>query len=205
MSFLKNGYEIVKKAISIEHANCCALEFQLFHDFLNYTNKEILSKNADDGQVKNAFTWYSPFFGEALLIHLKSKIEDITNTKLLPCYSYGRIYYPGCIMNKHKDRPSCEISASLTLETIGESWPIHFTDLNNSDIELKIDPGDMVVYQGTKLYHWREMMKHENTKMQTQVFLHYVNANGPYKNHVYDTRPFLGFSSDFKNSRVLDL
>ena len=34
--------------------------------------------------------------------------------------------------------------------------------------------------------HWREPFTY------LQSFLHYVNANGPYKDFLYDKRPYLG-------------
>ena len=43
-------------------------------------------------------------------------MEKETNLKLKPIYSYTRIYLGGAELKKHVDRPSCEISASITLK-----------------------------------------------------------------------------------------
>ena len=46
--------------------------------------------------------------------------------------------------------------------------------------------GDAVVYKGCELYHWRE--KYIEGQWQAQVFLHYVDANGPHAQEKYDRR-----------------
>ena len=51
----------------------------------------------------------------------------------------------------------------------------------------------MIVYNGTELNHWREEFQ---GKEHTQAFLHYVDANGEYKDFKYDKRPMLGLPSD---------
>ena len=49
-------------------------------------------------------------------------IEKHSGRKLLPTYSYMRIYKKGDVLADHRDRESCEISATLNLS--GEKWPI---------------------------------------------------------------------------------
>ena len=44
------------------------------------------------------------------------KIEEITGMKLAPSYTYYRMYLNGAILKRHKDRPSCEISATVCLD-----------------------------------------------------------------------------------------
>jgi hypothetical protein len=50
-------------------------------------------------------------------------MEKQTGLKLIPTYSYARIYKKGDILHRHKDRFSCEISTTLNLG--GDSWPIY--------------------------------------------------------------------------------
>ena len=47
----------------------------------------------------------------------------------------------------------------------------------------------MVVYHGTELEHWREKF---DGNTQTQLFMHYVDADGEYKDRLFDGRPNLG-------------
>jgi hypothetical protein len=55
-------------------------------------------------------------------------------------------------------------------------------------VELKLNPGDLCLYRGCDLYHWRPPFEN---KWYLQAFLHYVDGNGTYKDQLYDGRPFL--------------
>jgi hypothetical protein len=50
----------------------------------------------------------------------------------------------------------------------------------------RCEPGDMVVYRGIEIEHWREPFDAEEGSYQVQVFLHYVDANGGLKHLKYD-------------------
>ena len=53
-----------------------------------------------------------------------------------------------------------------------------------------LKPGDMIIYSGCELEHWREPFK---GNLCGQVFLHYNHANGPFaKTNLFDKRPLLG-------------
>jgi hypothetical protein len=133
---------------------------------------------------KNCWPVYGASATEGLLLSLLPTIEQITGKKLFPTYSYARIYWPGGKMWKHRDRPSCEFSASICISTKGDPWPILF-----DGVEVVLNPGDMVVYKGMELLHWRE----EYTGIeQIQTFLHYVDQNGPHASYKFDQRKMLG-------------
>jgi hypothetical protein len=131
-------------------------------------------------------------------------MKQQTNLNLIPTYSYARIYEKGSILKRHKDRPSCEISTTLNLG--GDAWPIFIdpTGSNNvideyknimkpnapAGIKVDLEPGDMLVYSGCELEHWREEF---TGNICAQVFLHYNHVNGQFKdNNLYDKRPLLG-------------
>ena len=57
--------------------------------------------------------------------------------------------------------------------------------------------GDMLVYRGCDLEHWREAFEGENCG---QVFLHYNDASKKDADkNKFDGRPFLGLPAWFKN------
>lgn len=118
---------------------------------------------------------------ETLLKIKKPLVEEITGLQLYPTYSFARIYKTGNELKKHKDRPSCEISVTLKLGDTGNyNWPIC---IDNNKIELAT--GDAVIYRGCDIEHWRE--KHDFTNyFLGQVFLHYVDRDGPNCNFKYD-------------------
>ena len=147
---------------------------------------------------------------ETLLTKLLPKVSKITGLKLTPNYSYARIYKKGDVLHRHKDRFSCEVSTTLFLG--GDNWPIFIdpTGSNNvmdpgkntikpdapKGVQVNLNPGDMLVYSGCDLEHWREAF---DGKDCGQVFLHYNNTETPGADkNLYDKRPHLGLTSDFK-------
>ena len=52
------------------------------------------------------------------------------------------------------------------------------------------------MYRGCELNHWRPPYKGQ---WQVQVFFHFVDANGPYKDHAMDGRQSLGTQKGQEN------
>ena len=70
-------------------------------------------------------------------------------------------------------------------------------DRNKKGKEIFMEPGDMIIYRGCKIEHWREKFKGTNL---SQVFLHFNDGEGPYKDYCkYDGRPMLGLPHDYKD------
>ena len=130
---------------------------------------------------------------DSLLEQLLPHFETASGLKLFPTYSYARLYAPDDELKVHRDRPACEISATLTLGFEGEQWAIFMGDNEDkSNTEpIMMEVGDAVLYRGMDKYHWREQFK---GKWQAQVFLHYVDQDGPHAEWKYDKRESLGVS-----------
>lgn len=122
--------------------------------------------------------WYNDSLMNALL-HIKLPlIEKESNLKLFPTYAYWRYYIFGGTLKKHLDRPACEVSVTACIQK-HDSWPIV---IEGTSFEL--EEGDAVLYAGCDQKHWRpNVYKGEG---MAQVFLHYVNQNGPFTHHAYD-------------------
>ncbi len=155
MSFQKNKYQIIKNAISYDLANFIFNYFLLKRDAVNYLYKNNIVAETpmlgtwEDPQVPNVYSHYGDFAMETLLMKVMPIMKQQTNLDLIPTYSYARVYEKGSILHKHKDRPSCEISTTLNLG--GDPWPIFL-----EGIKVDLTPGDMLVYSGCELEHWRE-------------------------------------------------
>jgi len=121
---------------------------------------------------------------ETTMMMSKKNMEEITGKKLLPTYTFWRMYTQFSELKKHKDRPSCEISVTINLGSDGTKWPIY---MDGTPVEL--EPGDGVVYLGCELEHYREEFQGD---WCSQVFMHYVDAEGPYKEFYLDKRFCLG-------------
>lgn len=143
-----------------------------------------------DGTAPGAMSSAGDVFMDALLMDLLPFAEDVSRAKLFPTYSYFRVYSRGDLLDKHTDRPSCEISLSLCLGYEAKRpWPLMVEGpAGASSVELAA--GDALLYRGIECPHWREPMDGEHT---AQVFLHYVDQNGPYAEWKYDKRPALSF------------
>ena len=138
---------------------------------------------------------------ETLLEKVKPTMEKHTGLKLSPTYSYARIYKNGDVLARHKDRYSCEISTTLNLG--GDKWPIYLdptSKTGQAGIKVDLEPGDMLIYSGCELEHWREEFKGKDCG---QVFLHYNKSSSKKaKENLYDKRPFLGLPNWFKGVKL---
>jgi hypothetical protein len=159
--------------------------------------KRLVSENKTikDVQCPKSQAIHGTVTFDKLLEDLTPHFEAASGLKLFPTYSYARFYNAQDEELKlHRDRPACEISATLTLDFEGDVWPIFMganEDKSNAT-EVKMEIGDAVMYRGCDIYHWREAYK--EGKWQAQVFLHYVDQNGPHAEWKYDKRESLGLS-----------
>jgi hypothetical protein len=141
-----------------------------------------------DAQVPDAWSAHGDLFMDGLLLDTLPLAEEVTQAKLFPTYSYFRVYKNGDVLDKHKDRPSCEISLSLCLGYEAEMpWPI-WIEGPAGVASIELQPGDALFYRGIECSHRREPMVGERA---VQVFLHYVDQNGPYAQWKFDKRPSL--------------
>ena len=183
------NYKVVKEAISFELANFLYNYFLLKREAVDYmysnnwTYDNGILGTWKDQQIPNTYSIYGDPVFDTLLMKVLPVMQRETGLDVIPTYSYARIYKKGDILKRHKDRPSCEISTTLNLG--GDPWPIF---LEGKQVDL--DVGDMLIYEGCKLEHWRDKFEGENCG---QVFLHYNDANGQFKDiNIFDGRDKLG-------------
>ena len=199
MSYKKNSYLVVKNAIPIDVANFVYDYFNMKRrTYYTLKNTSYISKfDADwgehDKQVPNAYAHYADMAMETILDLLTPKMSKLTKLNLTPTYSYARIYAKGDILHPHTDRYSCEVSTTLNLG--GDMWPIWLVDKNGKHKEIKLNPSDMLIYNGCELKHWRDEFKGD---ICSQVFLHYNIKNYKGNSNLYDQRLHLGLPSGFK-------
>ena len=210
MIFQYKKYQVIKNAISYELANFIFNYFLLKRDAVKFLyEKNITYDNGllgtwTDQQVPNTYSCYADPVMETLMMKVLPKMQQETGLQLIPTYSYARLYKKGDILKRHKDRPSCEISTTLNLG--GDPWSI-FIDGTGADTVINeyknihkpnapkgtkvlLEVGDMLVYSGCELEHWREPFEGDTCG---QVFLHYNHVNGPFASkNKFDGRPMLG-------------
>ena len=128
-------------------------------------------------------------------------IENILQIDLFPTYYYERCYWKGSVLERHTDRPACEISISIQVSSNTKPWPIFFKKPNGEESSVTMNDGDGVIYKGIEIEHWRnrldskynrfqryikKLRKIEDDTYHHQVFFHYVKAQGNYVHHAYD-------------------
>ena len=202
-NFKKNKYQVIKKAITRKMANFIYDYFSLKRKVVKkFLDEKFISPFAaewggwEDEQVPNTYTHYADIVMETLLEKVRPVMEKETGLKLIPTYSYARLYKKGDVLKRHKDRFSCEISTTMFLG--GDKWDIYLEPSGKEGrkgIKIDLKPGDMLIYRGCELEHWREIFQGENC---AQVFLHYNEINSKTIENKFDTRPFLGLPSWFK-------
>jgi len=204
MSFKKNKYAVMKKVISREIADFAFAYFLNKRKVARFLfDQKYISPFTDywgvwnDTQIPNTYSHYADLVMETLLQKVQPLMEKYTGLKLSPTYSYARIYKKGDILARHKDRFSCEISTTLNLG--GDHWPIYLEPSGRkgqAGIKVDLEPGDMLIYSGCDLEHWREELTGKNC---AQVFLHY-NKKGSKKakENEFDKRPFVGLPAWYK-------
>ena len=209
--FKDKKYIVIRNAISYELANFAYNYLLLKREAVawmyqnNYISKFTPGHGTwEDKQIPNTYSIYGDSFMETLMMKVLPIMQQRTYMNLIPCYTYTRVYKKGDILKRHSDRPSCEISTTLHLG--GDPWPIFLDPTGQKTvideekqiikpnapkgISIDLDVGDMLVYSGCELEHWREPFE---GKTCAQVFLHYNNIDGPFcTQNKFDKRPLLG-------------
>ena len=216
--FKKNKYAIIREAISKDLAifvmNYFLMQKQVYDTcratrYLSPFETIIGYYERKNEQIPNTYAQYANMAMETLMLKCQPIMEKTTGLKLAPNYTYARIYKKGDELKRHKDRFSCEISTTMNLG--GDPWPIYLSPNENvgapdgkkitaaskaKGIKVDLKPGDMLVYRGIELEHWREKFK---GKKCVQVFFHYNNRETPgAKKNIFDKRPHLGLPSWFR-------
>ena len=201
--FEENGYVIIKNFIKSEMS-------ELLYEYTKLKSRRALLKEAknpdlyyryidgdfEDPQAPGACSLYGDPIMDALLQKSKNFISGVIQIDLIPTYSYWRLYVTNNVLEKHKDRPSCEYSTTLCLgydaSNITDTkynWPIYIKSYNGEIKSVELNAGDMVIYKGCDVEHWRNAYKGLN---HSQVFMHYNKKNGEHSESLNDGRDFLG-------------
>jgi hypothetical protein len=226
MSFKTKKYVVAKQVISKELSSFLYNYFLMkrqvaktLFETRSIAPSEKMHGTWKEQQVPGTYSHYADIAMETLLLMLKPLMEKHTGVKLIENYSYARIYKKGDVLDKHKDRFSCEFSTTLNLG--GDPWSIyvnpnekeganvvikekgieqkHYNPSKSKGVAIDLNPGDMLIYRGDLLEHWRNEFKGDNC---AQVFLHYTNANTPgAHDNIFDTRAHLGLPDFLKKPR----
>ena len=210
--FKQNNYIIIENFMTEHMAHICyeyVKNKTIWADYIKFVHKEeyknIYIGQFDDPQALDAYSCYGDLLFDTILYQATGKMQEFTGLELVPQYSYFRLYQKNNDLEIHKDRPSCEISTTLCLgwdssnvEDKNYNWPIYLKNDNNNQIAAHLKTGDMLIYKGDKLEHWRNRYEGLN---HAQVFLHYNDKNGKYGDQYLDGRNILGLDAKHKTNK----
>lgn len=192
MTFSKNKYKIVRNFLDKGLVAFLQNYTKLFEDRM-YKENPITKENPypyQDETVDKCFSWYGGFHTDSLLMSYRDKVAKIIKKDLVESYSFHRTYYHGSKLIPHIDRKSCEYSVTVCINKENIDWPLYLHTLQNEILSIELNDGDALIYQGTKMQHWRNEYF---GKQHTQFFLHYIDKNNIfYPKYMLDGRNSLG-------------
>lgn len=159
-----NNYLRIPEFISRDEAHALSSQFKEY----------AITNCIGDPQAPNSHSTYDflPFL--RLLVKKIPEVSFLFGEDVLPTYTYARVYKTGSVLERHRDRPACEVSITLNLSK-SHDWPIFFQRSDGSETFVELEPGDAVLYMGCIADHWREQFVGVE---YTQVFMHYVRSYG---------------------------
>ena len=176
LELLKNNYMVVPGFIDLDYAKRLETEFIL---------TDAKFKFDGDPQAPNSASCFNFHPAVELLTNKTSAVSELIGETVLPTYTYSRIYRNGSILEKHTDRPSCEIS--LTVHLGGDKpWAIWIETPEREKKCVTLNPGDAMLYLGCVAPHWRGRFEGDH---YAQMFLHYVRSRGLYGSMYFDRKP----------------
>ena len=193
--FDENGYLILKKICDPKLLYCPVPTDRGLFKWWGMREDQFVLDN--DQQVEDSIEryWYPQY--KDIHTTIKNIVETLIGRRLYETYYYDRFYFPGQELKKHIDRPACEISVTVHIDTnIKEHWPILVKNVNGENISVVLEPGDAMIYKGCERPHWRESMPglletirdgiDKNSLYYHQIFFHYVLQDGVRAHYAWD-------------------
>jgi hypothetical protein len=150
--------------------------FDTYYFTVNYYVNCIASQMTKDTQVPLRNNKHNAALFKAVHSQLAFLVQTVANEPLKPSYCYLSLYPEGSELVKHVDRAQCKWNASITFARTDAIWPIYVETPDGTVHEVKADLGELVIYKGTDLPHWRKPLPKGSS---TVCFFHFVTQ--PYQ------------------------
>lgn len=183
-NFKNNKFCVIRNFIPQEQAIFLYEYTKIYVNSVNFKKEKCFKKWDPDWdghwdciQAPGTFSKYGDPIADNLGLWTLKNAEEYTGYDLNFTYSYWRLYEKGDVLEYHRDRKSCDVSATVclgwddtNLKDKSYHWSFYVESENKEEIRIDLNPGDAVFYRGCELFHWRnrcEVLNH------SQVFLHY--------------------------------
>lgn len=117
-------------------------------------------------------------FNARLAEELRPLHEAWAGMPLLLSHCYGiRCYQRGTFLYKHVDRQPHFVSSTICVDhALDSPWPLSISTLDGQVNQIDLAPGEMVLYEGTRLAHGRPYPL--DGDFYAGIFVHYYPATG---------------------------
>lgn len=161
-----------------------------------------ITHNSPESSLRKSHGAPNTPMGVAMGRWLRDALDSKLDLHLRETYTYARKYERGAYLKAHIDRISCEVSATYCLDyqtDDGKPWKIWLKNDRNYagdyDMEemfeqtqglpprkrddackcLELYPGDVLIYQGPNIPHWRDTFVGD---FSYHMFSHFHNVDG---------------------------
>ena len=111
-------------------------------------------KKEKDHQVKESDILFSWEISDKFCEKFKPLVEDFYSTKLNTVLGYTRKSFKGQTLTKHKEVTELVMCVSIKQSDINVN-PLYIY-IDGEKIEIILEQGDGVIFEGSKIYHERE-------------------------------------------------
>lgn len=184
--YLGQTYKVIKNYIPREDAD------RISNKFIDDSKKDKYTNLTSDF-VDNCIDRVDYPEVVAIATEKVAYLNELIGEKIVPSYTFTRIYGDGSELKMHNDKVSCEISLSVHLYG-DKDWAFVIDDLDGNAVEIILEPGDAILYDAIHAAHGRKG-KYTGEKY-IQSFHHYVFLNGDYQDQIYN--------NDFRNKFTLN-
>jgi len=202
---MKDKYVVLRNFIPKDINNICldawkTIEHNKKWDTALFNREVDITQNSPKDSLNKSKANYCTPMAVGLHRWLHDALDDVIDMDLRETYSYSRKYERGAYLRAHTDRPSCEISATVCLDYDTDDkapWKIWVQNdenyVDNQDMEeafrisqglkhrdrkgipISLEPGDVLLYQGPNVIHWRDYLLGDYSY---HMFLHFFNYEG---------------------------
>lgn len=172
--------------------------------------------NIDDIESPAAYLAYNYDFTMLILESLKIIHEEWCKFELIASMGYGpRKYVKGSYLRPHADKPQTHVISSIINidQDDKHDWPLQIYGYDNEVNEVYLKPGEMFLYEGSKLLHGRTQ-PYQGTHF-VNLFLHYrpseyyipkVDVEGAYSYKDLNTETdWIDFSNKNTSERIVGI
>lgn len=196
--FTKNGYAWTSSFLAPESCELIYRYALAQVRFGKWTNDDKVFLGDDRGR-----SCYGDPMMETVLEHCQPLVEKIVGQPLWATYSFARLYCRGMALKRHRDRPECQYSASVSIgrdySNLVEDEPDYEWSLYADGNATSSAIGSATIYQGCEVEHWREPLR---GNQHLQLFIHYIDQDHPQAQQLkFDGRPWLGAPIGTKHIR----